>query len=557
MPIIVIFCLGFFLRFYNLSNIPSGLYADETAIGYNAYSILQTGKDEYGVSYPLYFRSFDDYKMPVYIYMTVLTIKAFGANAFAIRFPSALFGSLAIIALFFLIYELSKNKKIAIISSLFLTINPWHIFFSRAGYEVNVATTLLVIGTLFFIMAINRKNNLLFFIISIIAFLISLYTYNITRIIAPLIFLMLIVLYYKNITTVSKKLLVGLLALFFIGMLPFLITLVTLQSQAGFSSQQDALITGKVTRAEIMQTRSYFVFLPGIIQKVFLNYWVLLVWKFLSNLVSFFSTGFFFTTGSDHPNENIGGFGMFYYFDFPLMLFGAYQGLRKKVKFLYPFYLWFVLLLFIGAIVVNHVGTRTYPAIIPLVVFSSYGMYVFLEKMLNLKNTLIKRSAILVSVGIIAFSCLFYLTSYFIRFPIEYAKEWHAEDLQTVNYIASISKNYNKIVFDDSSQFIYTYFLFYAKYPPLLHQQQAVYVPDGLVDRVVKDGKYEFRKVDWGKELSSKKTLFITGKDNVPNNVKPLAIFTYPTRPVVIFYDRKIAQYPVTDVAYEIFQSNP
>lgn len=55
--LLAILLLGTFLRFYQLGEIPLGLNQDETAIGYNAYSILQTGRDEYGVFMPLYFKS--------------------------------------------------------------------------------------------------------------------------------------------------------------------------------------------------------------------------------------------------------------------------------------------------------------------------------------------------------------------------------------------------------------------------------------------------------------------------------------------------------------------
>ena len=560
--IVFIFCLGFFLRFNQLSNIPNGLYPDETAIGYNAYSILLTGKDEYGTHLPLYFRSFDDYKLPVYIYSTALAIKTFGANAFAIRFMSALFGSITIIAMYFLIYELSKKKLLAALTSFFLAINPWHMFFSRVGYEVNLATAFLVIGALCFIAAVNRKNNFLLFLFSIIAFLLSLYTYNVTRIIAPLIFVMLIILYYKKITVTSKKLLITLFSLFFIGVLPFIITFFQLQSQAGFASQQDALIIGKVAKAEILQTKSYFVFLPQIIQKTFFNYWVLVVWKFLGNIVSFFSTSFFFITGADHPHENIAGFGMLYYFDLPLIIFGAYQGLKKKVAYLYPFYGWFLFMLLVGSIIVatpgdDPFGTRTYAVIIPLVVFSAFGMYSFIQLIMALKNNLVKTGVLLSLAILIGYSCLFYFTSYFFRFPIEYAKEWHSEDQKTVQYINSIAKNYKTIVFDDSAGFLYTSLLFYGQYPPKLHQQQAVYKQNGLVMGLSKDGKYEFRKINWDQELINKGTLFITGGNNLPADRSPIATFNYPTRPVVIFYDRNIAQYPTTDIAFKIFESGP
>lgn len=448
---------------------------------------------------------------------------------------------------------------LAALTGFFLTVNPWHTFFSRVGYEVNLATAFLVIGMLCFVAAVNRKNNFFLFLFSIITFLLSLYTYNVTRFISPLIFVMLIFLYYKKITVTSKKLLITLFSLFFIGMLPFFITFLSLQSQAGFASQQDALLIGKAAKAEILQTKSYFVFLPQVFQKIFLNYWVLVVWKFLSNIVSFFSTSFFFLVGANHPHENIGGFGMFYYFDFPLILFGVYQGLKKKVSYLYPFYLWFLFMLFVGSIIVaipnDAFGTRAYAVVIPLIVFSAYGMYSFVEIIMRLKNKLIKTATILFSIVLISYSCLFYFTSYFFRFPIEYAKEWHSEDQKTVQYISSIAKNYNQIVFDDSANFLYTSLLFYGQYPPQIHQQQAVYKQSGLVMALLKDGKYEFRKIDWEHELVSKGTLFITGKDNVPANRMPLTTFSYPTRPVVIFYDRKIAQYPTTETAYEIFQS--
>ena len=45
--IIIILLLAFILRFYRLDTYPL-LNPDEAAIGYNAYSLLQTGKDEHG-----------------------------------------------------------------------------------------------------------------------------------------------------------------------------------------------------------------------------------------------------------------------------------------------------------------------------------------------------------------------------------------------------------------------------------------------------------------------------------------------------------------------------
>lgn len=72
--LVVVVLLAFFLRFYQLGETPVALNIDEVAIGYNAYSILQTGKDEFGKVLPVVFRSYDDFKPPLLIYLTVLPV---------------------------------------------------------------------------------------------------------------------------------------------------------------------------------------------------------------------------------------------------------------------------------------------------------------------------------------------------------------------------------------------------------------------------------------------------------------------------------------------------
>lgn len=552
--VLCIFVLAFLLRFVSLSTVPKGLYPDETAIGANANSILQTGKDEYATPYPLYFRSFDDYKLPVYIYSTAFFIKLLGVNAFAVRVTSALFGFLAVVATFFLVLLLSKNKLLAAASGFFLAVNPWHTFFSRAGYEVNVATSLITIGMLFFILAVHKKNNVLLLIISTCAFLLSVYTYSVTRLIAPIIFIVLLLFYRKKLATSSKAQLAIPLVLFVIGMAPFVMSFISLQQQPGFSSQKDTLIIGNATKADLLQTRSYFIQLPGLFQKIIFNYWVLVGFTYIKNLVSFFSTPFFFTTGSEHPNQSISGMAMFYYFEFPFIMYGAYVGIKKRVSYLYPFYLWLLVIFLAGSIIVSVPnGTRTFPVVIPLAVFSAYGFYLVIENLIKIRNKFVKYVALITLISFMLYSYLFYFTSYFVRYPIEHAKDWRSEDQRTVRFITSIQNNYNKIVFDESSDFFYTSLMFYGNYPFSQYQKTAVYRMNGLVDTLVSAGKYEFRNIDWKKENPQPSTLYITGRNNVPSNVNVLNTIDYPTRPIVLYYNRKIGQLPTTDTAYVIF----
>ena len=98
--IIVVVILAAVLRFYRLGENPPGLYWEEAAIGYDAYSILKTGKDFHGNAWPLVaFESFGDWKPSLYFYAAVPSVAVFGLTPLAVRLPSALFGTLTVIGL--------------------------------------------------------------------------------------------------------------------------------------------------------------------------------------------------------------------------------------------------------------------------------------------------------------------------------------------------------------------------------------------------------------------------------------------------------------------------
>ena len=90
------------MRFVFLSKIPPELNRDEVSVGFNAYSLLETGKDEHGRGpWPLVFRAFGDNKIPGYIYLTAPLVRVFGLNAFTVRLPAAFFGWLTILVFYF------------------------------------------------------------------------------------------------------------------------------------------------------------------------------------------------------------------------------------------------------------------------------------------------------------------------------------------------------------------------------------------------------------------------------------------------------------------------
>src|SRR3972149_9963937 len=195
--LIIIILLAAFLRLWRLDSYPA-LNADEAAIGYNAYSLIETGRDEHGNPWPIHFQSFNDYKPGLYFYLVIPFVKSLGPNEWAVRIPGAVLGVATVLVLYFLVKEIFDDEKLALMSSFFLAISPWHIHFSRGGWEVNSATFFITAGVLFLIRAVKNPKiyNLAF---AVLALTLSLYTYHAARVIVPLLVFGLLIIYWKQV----------------------------------------------------------------------------------------------------------------------------------------------------------------------------------------------------------------------------------------------------------------------------------------------------------------------------------------------------------------------
>ena len=549
---VILILATIFLRVYKINSIPPGLYQDETAIGYNAYSILQTGKDEYGAKYPLYFKSFGDYKLPVYIYTSSFFIKLFGMNEYAVRLPSVISGILGVAILFFLVKYLTRNISLAYIAGFFLAINPLHLQFSRAGFEVNFALTATLLGTLLFILGVEKKK-LPYLFLSILAFAISLYSYNLTRLLSPLILFGCAFLYFKKLKSFKQSELFLLVFFSFLLVLPFTLSFFT---QSGIYSATSNLITGQEIVAKNIEFRSYLSSTPQIFVKFFYNKYIFQVFKYFENLATILSGTFYFVSGSDHPNHGIGDIGIFYLFELPFFITGIVAFFSKKLKSLRIFFFWLIASVLVLALSkdVPH-ATRGYFIIVPEIVFSSLGVLIFLQWLKTMPNKLYR---VLILVGVLCFvfyNIQYYFTSYYFRFPSVYAANWRFSDKTLSDYLAKVSPSYDKIIINDKTDFIYTSLLFYTSYPPRDFIKSVVRYKDGSLIKVRSFGKYEFRSINWEKDELLPNTLFITTVMDKPFHAPVLKNITNPTRQVAIEANDSILQFPKTDVAYVIIDS--
>lgn len=206
----IVLILAALLRLYKFTEIPAGLTWDEAAIGYNGWSVWQTKRDEWLQLAPISFRSFGDYKAPLAVYVVGIFTHIFGLNAFAVRLPFVLSGILACIAMGWLTIEwrlgqnqLRIHKKqnaefsikqyagYVVLSISLLAFSPWHLHFSRAGFESGIALLFVIIGLATWYRAL-RVSGLFWFFGSILFFCASLYTYHSAKIVVPLLGLVLL-----------------------------------------------------------------------------------------------------------------------------------------------------------------------------------------------------------------------------------------------------------------------------------------------------------------------------------------------------------------------------
>jgi 4-amino-4-deoxy-L-arabinose transferase-like glycosyltransferase len=308
----------------------------------------------------------------VYIYATVISEKFFGVTPFAVRFPSAFFGILTLLTFFFFVRKTTGDHTIASWSTIFLAFNPWHLHYSRATFEVSIVLFCFVCGTWMFLVAMGKGRSFLL-PLSIILFAIAMYSYNLTRILSPVLGFSLAIFNVGSIKKMSHSWLFVSAVIAILALLPFI---ATLKDSGGQQSAAGTLISSSaVTQAKILEFRSYLAPYP-LVSKVF-NTPALTLATYFSNVASYASIPFFFLTGSPHGNHGITTHGQFYLFELPLMVLGLYYLYKNKIKLGISIILPALLTIGIASLTreAPH-ATRSYPMLLSLPIISAYGFTV-------------------------------------------------------------------------------------------------------------------------------------------------------------------------------------
>jgi len=220
-----------FTRFYKLDTIPPHLTPDEASLGYNAFSILNSLRDEHGKLLPIVFESFGDWKPGLYVYLSVIPVYLFGLNEFSTRFASALFGSISPIILFFIVKNLSRRRTVGALpylASLFLSVTPWHIHFSRGAWEAQVSLSITLMGVLLFLYSLKKEKLL---VLSALMFSLTLLTYQGAKLSTPLVVFTLLLVFRRKFVKIKMGYILTSVALGLIVSFPIILSVFT--GQAG------------------------------------------------------------------------------------------------------------------------------------------------------------------------------------------------------------------------------------------------------------------------------------------------------------------------------------
>ena len=147
----LVILLSLFLRIYKIDTVPPSASLDEVSIGWNAYSLLQTGRDEYGYQFPILLRAYDDWRPALYVYAVAPFVKFFGLSVVSVRLPSVIFSLGAILIAYFLAKKIFQKHKfgeqIALLSALFIILKNFQKFLEQdnsdlLAFEISAAAKL-------------------------------------------------------------------------------------------------------------------------------------------------------------------------------------------------------------------------------------------------------------------------------------------------------------------------------------------------------------------------------------------------------------------------------
>jgi len=446
----LILLLAILLRVVYLDKFPPSLNWDEVSHAYNAYSLLRTGRDQWGQVLPLVsFRAYGDYPAPINLYFTAPFVLLFGPTDFAARLPHALIGAIGVIPIFAAAYCWSKNFKLALLASLLFAITPWALFPSRAVFQSNWTLFLM---SIFLALYLRSSFRLSFLFLGL-----SLFSYHNARIFIPLFAVFLLVYFRRHL-------------FFILAVLGLSVLILLSPSSLARGNWVGILDPGVISGIEQSRLASS---LPAPFPRLIYNRPVYLVNQFVSHLLGYFCPQFLALSGGTQFQYSLPGFGVllwpeavFFYLGLILILFKLKSSSPTDKLLL----VWLFLAAFPAAVTRDKFAViRSNLMIPPVVLISAWGLW---WSWSQLKTRLRKIYIFAIIISLFIFLDL-YMENYFKKYPVNYSQSWQFGYKEVANYVKNHYQDYNQIIITKRYGEPHEFVAFYWPWDPADFQAHA------------------------------------------------------------------------------------
>ncbi len=518
----IVLLAGFF-RLWQIGAVPPSASLDEASIGYNAYSVLKTGGDEYGQVPLISQRGYDDWRRSTYLFLTAPFIAVFGLRAEAVRLPSVLLSVITVFVTYHLVLSVFSRRsdfaeRVALLSSFLLAISPWHIYISRLGHESNATLSFFVFGLFFFL---KRDNGTGWLPLSLVFFILSMISYYSGQVFIPLIVLALFILFGKQMWSRLLQSKVDLAMFIFLGILviPIFMNIFSPTSLTRFSGTSTLK---PEAHWELFQERTVLwnsaVENRNLVGMIRYHRFLFPVKMFMDAYASHFRPLWLFTN-SGSEQFKIPNFGLLHFWELPFILLGMFAlvvhtQVERKIKTLIFLWLFFSPLPASIATQAPH-AMRLYNALPVWQIFSAFGFVTAYRWTKKFRFTALWIFAMGMLVAIAAL-----FRNYFIVFPLEQSRPYQYALTTTIPYVLAAEGDFERIVFSNTDHLYqsYMFFLFHSRYDPQKYQLQGGTVSGGFAQTHA-FGKYEFRPIRWSDDQYAQKTLFVGNSADFPAGV--------------------------------------
>lgn len=515
--LLVILALSFALRFFSLTSNPPSLSWDEVSHGYNAYSILKTGHDEWGQFMPITnFRAYGDYPTTLYMYLLMPIITVFGLTDFTVRLPSAILGSLMALVIYFLAKKIVKKESVALLAAFFIALSPWGILLSRQVLQATPAVFFMTLGILISFIAMEKK--VWWSVLGAFLLGLSAYAYHNTRIYAPVLLLGLFFVYRKKLLA-NIRLTLAIVLCSAILFIPIFTALTSTEGSAR-STWVGILDQGAINRINESRGNSK---LSPFFSRLIHNKVTYFTQVAAKNYVGYFSPYFLATSGGSHYQFSIQGFGVLNPAELPLFylgLFLLFKHLRKSSKES-KFLLFWLLTSPLPAIITRDPyqvvrATTMMPAVYLTIACGLKGVSDFLAT----KGKKITIAAMILFGLVFGYFSIRYLDYFFRVYPVKYSESWQFGYKQAVEYAKENYSKYQRIVitkkYGEPHEFVYFYTLQDSKSlqtdPNLVRYPRSDWFWTDSFDKYVFMNDWEIKE----KTAKMTNTLLITSPGNFP-----------------------------------------